>query len=287
MKNQFNYTPRKTRRAIRRREEAFTMTELAVVIVALLLLALVVLPAVIRSNGQVLRAKCANNLRQLGVAVQLYASESNDYVPVCAWPNGQGPWQSYTVARILPGTGTLIRGYMGPGLLVRAGIISDPEIFYCPGLATSLLGGPWSYDYYTSGTGAWPSTPVDSGDLIRTSYNYYPQVQRTVLVAPGIPVAAQNYTSVRLEYGGILILMAPKWFELNPRKSLATDLVHGTQFRSHSAGNTIAGVNALFPDGKVAFQSARRNPANFDPVLWNNIGSDSLNFRRVMFDWNP
>jgi prepilin-type N-terminal cleavage/methylation domain-containing protein/prepilin-type processing-associated H-X9-DG protein len=65
-------------------ERAFTLIELLVVIATLAILAMWVMPALARSGDDGSRAVCYNNLRRMGTAVNLYASENQDGM---AWPN--------------------------------------------------------------------------------------------------------------------------------------------------------------------------------------------------------
>jgi len=66
------------------RERAFTLTDLLVVMVTLAILAAVMLPALGRSGDNGMRMACLNNLRQLGMAQNMYTGENQDYMP---WPN--------------------------------------------------------------------------------------------------------------------------------------------------------------------------------------------------------
>jgi prepilin-type processing-associated H-X9-DG protein len=74
---------------------------------------------------------------------------------------------------------------------------------------------------------------------------------------------------------------------LNPKKSISTDIVLSVATLPHKDGG-MGGLNALFTDGHVKWQSARGNPQAFDPALWaNGFNTDELGFRRVANAWQP
>jgi hypothetical protein len=81
--------------------------------------------------------------------------------------------------------------------------------------------------------------------------------------------------------------------DIDTKKSILTDLVNNIDTLSHQASGSVAGLNALFPDGRVVFQNARSNPQAFDPHLWkyasdgDYIGNNQDNFRIVMSLWQP
>src|SRR5262245_3953346 len=65
------------RREVRphRGARAFTLIELLVVVAIIALLLAMLLPSLSAARGQARRVKCGSNLRQLGIAVQMYANE--------------------------------------------------------------------------------------------------------------------------------------------------------------------------------------------------------------------
>ena len=117
-----------------KQQAGFTLIELLVVIAILSLLIAILLPVLNQAKIQAHRAACAGNLRQVGVAIHIYAEDFDDTIPY--GPEGRPVTGSnfYTVTGNVTSLLSLEDGApVGLGLLLEDYLAHQPTVIFCPG----------------------------------------------------------------------------------------------------------------------------------------------------------
>ncbi|HZR17336.1 MAG TPA: type II secretion system protein [Verrucomicrobiae bacterium] len=97
-----------------RRKRAFTLIELLVVIGIIGILASLLMPAFSRAKGKALDTKCISNLRQIGIALSIYADENNGRLPYAE----RRPTDPVDPAHVLPRIVNVLSNHVGGAVTV-------------------------------------------------------------------------------------------------------------------------------------------------------------------------
>ena len=129
-------------------KRGFTLIELMVVIAVIAILAALVLPSLSRAKDTARRTSCVSNLRQVSLAIYLYADDCSDSLPVLPdtnpYPNGVGAYYKQ-----------LVKGYLN----LTGPASPEEKVFICPSdpiFHTKIGHAFTSYTFngYETGSGA-------------------------------------------------------------------------------------------------------------------------------------
>ncbi len=115
----------------------FTLVELLAVMAIVSILAALLLPAISKARFQARVIQCKSNLRQIGIAVDLYSGYFNGWIPVdgdCANPDAGTVGTSIIWNSVVPYSDGSKGHYEGLGLLMMLDqkFIGDPMVLFCP-----------------------------------------------------------------------------------------------------------------------------------------------------------
>lgn len=172
---------------MRKKKTGFTLIELLVVIAIIAILAAMLLPALARAREQARRAVCISNLKQIGLAMKMYAQDFDENYP----------WDDATITNVRPIQAfSILIGKSG-----RLGYLEDAKTFRCP---SDVMWGKAGSTQAANKTG---SEGIDYTQLVnKCSYAYarglHEQVaDDTVLVADKAGTVGGAFTRDALAAG--------------------------------------------------------------------------------------
>jgi hypothetical protein len=239
---------------------ALSRMELLVVIVIIIFVPSILMASLEAARELAKIPVCANQLRQIGLAVSLYVESYDGNMPWWGYfgyktgdpysgSEESHPYVAYRQEWVWP-NGKLIP--MRMACLYEAGLIKDPKIFYCPANKKDMFKYE-SYIKYKGKTTPWGFLPQDfnmqTNQWVRFGYTYFPTDPNGETFAssqfndptdPSKPLMVPKYVARKLD-------------NLDPNIPYLIDMIHsGRDFISHNIQGK-PGVNALFKDGHVIY----------------------------------
>ena len=110
-----------------RRRTGFTLIELLVVVAVIGILAGILLPALAKAKEKAQRITCVSNLKQVGLAIQMYADDNEDTLPGPVWAGATASYSKSSSQELI----WFIAENLGAPIPSGQTVVAD--LFVCPG----------------------------------------------------------------------------------------------------------------------------------------------------------